>query len=240
MKRLLVLVSALSASVAFSQTPTAPVAPRQPSFVAASQTNAFQVLPKPPAADSWMTKEELAELHRIQATRTKDQVERAIADDKEESIFIFRAQLGSRFNADALPITAAFSKRVKNDEGINAGPAKLGFARIRPYNLDKTLAPVCKTKTIDDAYPSGHTTTGYLMALVLIDIVPEKRDEILARADDYGNNRLVCGVHYRSDLAASRLLAYRIHAVMGTNPQYQTELAAARAETRSALGLSTK
>jgi acid phosphatase (class A) len=208
--------------------------------VAAPQTNALYVLPKPPAADSSVTKEELAELHRLQATRTKEQVERAIADDKEESIFIFRPQIGNAFNADSLPITAAFSKRVKNDEGINAAPAKLGFARVRPYNLDKTLSPVCKTKTIDDAYPSGHTTTGYLMALVLIDMVPEKRDEILARADDYGNNRLVCGVHYRSDLGASRLLAYRIHAVMGTNPQYQTELTAAKAETRAALGLAAK
>jgi acid phosphatase (class A) len=210
---------------------------RTPSFVSADQTNAFTVLPKPPAADSWVTKEELAELHRLQTTRTKEQVERAMADDVEESIFIFAKQIGPGFNAAALPITAAFSKRVKNDEGINAAPAKKGFARIRPYNLDKTLTPVCKTKTIDDAYPSGHTTTGYLMALTLIDMVPEKRDEILARADDYANNRLVCGVHYRSDLPASRLLAYRIHAVMGTNPQYQTELAAARAELRAALKL---
>jgi acid phosphatase (class A) len=104
-------------------------------------------------------------------------------------------------------------------------------------NLDKSLHPICATKTKNDSYPSGHTTAGYILALSLIDMVPEKRDAILARADDYANNRLVCGVHYASDLEASKLLAYTIHAVMANNPQYQKELAVARLELRRSLGL---
>ena len=104
--------------------------------------------------------------------------------------------------------------------------------------LDKTLHPVCKTKTKDDSYPSGHASTGYLMALALIDMVPEKRDEILARADDYGHNRMVCGVHYASDIVASRLGAYAIHGAMVTNAQYQTEMVVAKKELRQALGLA--
>jgi hypothetical protein len=35
--------------------------------------------------------------------------------------------------------------------------------------------------------------------LVLTLIVPEKRDAILARADDDAHNRLICGVHYHQD-----------------------------------------
>jgi acid phosphatase (class A) len=73
--------------------------------------------------------------------------------------------------------------------------------------------------------------------LVLIEMVPEKRDAILARADEYARNRLVCGVHYPSDIQASKLVAYSIHSVMDTNPQFQKELAAARVELRQALGL---
>jgi acid phosphatase (class A) len=200
---------------------------------------AFQVLPEPPAAASDKTLSELALLHRVEAARTPEQAERAMADDKNESIFIYQSVMGAAFTAAALPLTAAFSTRVKNDEGINTAPAKDGFKRVRPYNLDKTLHPTCVTKTKNDSYPSGHTTTGYLMALTLIDMVPEKRDAILARADDYANNRLVCGVHYPSDLQASKLLAYSIHAVMGTHPQYQKELAAAKLELRQSLGLAT-
>jgi acid phosphatase (class A) len=45
-------------------------------------------------------------------------------------------------------------------------------------------------------------------------------------------------VHYSSDLEASKLLAYAIHAVMAQNPQYRQELAAARTELRAALGLA--
>ena len=71
-------------------------------------------------------------------------------------------------------------------------------------------------------------------------MVPEKRDAILARAEDYGHNRLVCGVHYSTDVPASKLLAYTIHAIMEVNPQYQKELAAAKVELRQVLGLASQ
>lgn len=208
-----------------------------PSYVSAEQTRIMQILPAPPAADSAVTRDELALLHRLQDSRTAQQAALAVADDQDESIFIYRDVLGERFNAARLPVTAAFSARVNNDEEVNTLPAKQGFHRMRPYNLDKTLQPICKTKTKDDSYPSGHTTAGYLQALALIELVPEKRDAILARAADYGNNRLVCGVHYPSDLQASKVLAYSVHAVMANNPQYQKEMEAARSEVRKALGL---
>ncbi|HEY4072345.1 MAG TPA: phosphatase PAP2 family protein [Herbaspirillum sp.] len=208
---------------------------KEPSFVAADQTRAFQILPTPPASDSDITKAELAQLHRIESIRTKEQADRAAADDKNETIFLFHDQIGSIFTPADLPMTAALSKRVQNDEGINTASAKNGFQRVRPYNLDKTLHPVCETKTKNDSYPSGHTTSGYLLALTLIDMLPEKRDIILARADDYANNRLVCGVHYPSDLQASKLMAYSVYALMANNPQYQKELAAAKFELRQAL-----
>jgi acid phosphatase (class A) len=205
---------------------------KEPSFVSAEETHALQILPAPGTAQSERTQAELAELHRLEATRSDAQKTAAMADDKEETIFIFKQQIGDWFNAQTLPQTAAFGLRVKNDEGINTAPAKKGFARVRPYNLDTSLHPVCVTKTIDDSYPSGHATTGYLMALTLVDMLPEKRDAILARADNYANNRLLCGVHYRSDIEASKLVAYTIHAVMANKPQYQQELAVARAEVQ--------
>jgi acid phosphatase (class A) len=111
------------------------------------------------------------------------------------------------------------------------------FHRVRPYNLDKTLSPVCVTKTKDDSYPSGHTIAGYLAALALVEMVPEKRDAILARADEYAHNRLVCGVHYPTDIEASKMVAYATHAMMDSNPQYRKELAAAKTELRRALSL---
>ena len=61
------------------------------------------------------------------------------------------------------------------------------------------------------------------------------RDAILARADDYAHSREVCGAHYASDEEASKKLAYMMIGIMMSNPQYQAELAAAKAEVRAAL-----
>lgn len=208
---------------------------RDGNFVTPAQTTPQQILPAPPAAASATTRRELTELHRIQSQRTPAQVMRAVADDRDESIFLFKDLLGSDFTAAAFPVTTAFAARVRADEEPNTAPAKSAFARIRPYNLDKSLRPVCRTKTSNDSYPSGHATTGYLLALMLIDMLPEMREAIFARADDFAHNRLVCGVHYPGDLQAGQLLAYAMHAAMTTNPEYQQELAAARQELRQKL-----
>lgn len=229
------LIGAALAALALS-----PALAKDPIFVAPAQSHAFDILPTPPAADSETTKAELAELHRLEAARTEAEAENAKWDDEHENVFLFKGVLGDKFTKENLPALEAFAARVRSDEGVNSGVAKEGFHRVRPYNFDKTLHPVCKTKTKDDSYPSGHATSGYLLALTLVDMLPEKRDAILARAEEYAHNRLVCGVHYPSDLPASKLVAYTVHAIMEVNPQYQKELAEAKAETRRVLGLDAQ
>jgi acid phosphatase (class A) len=64
---------------------------------------------------------------------------------------------------------------------------------------------------------------------------PEKRDVILACADDYARSRVVCGVHYRTDLEASKFVAYAMIGIMTNNVQFKQEVEAARAETRRTL-----
>jgi acid phosphatase (class A) len=197
-----------------------------------------RIVPPPPAQDSATVKAELAELHQLEQTRTETQVAEAKADDGEEDIFIFRTVLGPDFNADALPLTAALGAHVHNDEPVADGALKTEYHRPRPYQLDPTLHPVCKTTDQPNSYPSGHTLSGYLEAFTLVEIVPEKSREILDRADDYAHNRLVCGVHYPSDVAASRMIAHFVFGYMMATPKFQMELAAARAETRRKLGLN--
>jgi acid phosphatase (class A) len=210
---------------------------QDPIFVTADQTRGVQIMMAPPAADSATTQQELSILHGIQLQRTKEQITHAQADEADQTIFAYKDVLGDKFDAAALPATALLAKHLKNDESVTTDPVKKTFQRVRPYNLDKTLSPVCVVKSIDDSYPSGHSTAGYTNALVLIEMVPEKRDAILARADDYAHNRMVCGVHYPSDIQAGKLLAYTLHASLDANPQFQKELAAAKVELRQALNL---
>jgi acid phosphatase (class A) len=93
---------------------------------------------------------------------------------------------------------------------------------------------------VSEGYPSGHGLTGYLEAFTLAEIVPEKRVEILARADAYVHNRLVCGVHYPSDIEASRRVSYAVFGYMLATPRFQRDLAAAREEMRTKMGLAAR
>ena len=69
-------------------------------------------------------------------------------------------------------------------------------------------------------------------------MVPEKRAAIFARAAEYGENRVILGVHFPSDIEAGRMNATAMIAVMMQNPDFKTDLAAARAEVRGVLGLT--
>jgi acid phosphatase (class A) len=195
------------------------------------------ILSPPPARDSATTAAELTELHRIEVARTAVQVSQAKADDQEEDIFVFGSVLGPGFTAEALPITASLSAHVRKDESAASSPLKSIYRRPRPYQLDSTLHPVCAVNTEPTSYPSGHSLSGYLLAFTLVQLVPEKRQQIMDRADDYVHNRLICGVHYVSDIEASRRVAYAIFGSMVASPNFQRDLAAAREETRRKLGL---
>jgi acid phosphatase (class A) len=196
------------------------------------------LLPPPPAVDSAANKAELAELHRIEQARTPELAAKAKADEDEEDMFVFRSVFGANFTAGTLPLTAALGVHVKNEEGVIGGQLKLHFQRPRPYQSDTTLHPACGVGAKPDSYPSGHGLTGYLEAFTLAEIAPEKRAEILARADDYAHNRLVCGVHYGSDVEASRRVAYAVFGYMLATPRFQRDLAVAREEMRAKLGLT--
>jgi len=87
------------------------------------------------------------------------------------------------------------------------------------------------------SYPSGHAVWAYTAALVLADMVPERREQIFARAREYAHNRNTGGVHYPSDIQAGQLAATAIAAVLFTCAPFEHEEAAATAELRHALGL---
>ena len=190
----------------------------------------------PPAANSAAEKQDLTLMHRLESERTPDQVKQAQWDDSHEDIFLYAGIVGERFTSDKLPLTSVLSARLRKTAGSVDNPLKATFARLRPYNFDHTLHPVCETNK-EYSYPSGHALNGFLFAYVLSEIVPEKRDQLLARADAYAQDRVVCGVHYPEDVEASRRLAGVVVGALLTNSEFRSDLAASRKEIRQALGL---
>lgn len=204
-------------------------------FTDAKTIDLVTILPPPPARDSDRTKAELAEILTLQVERTPQMVAHAKADD-EETIWRFGGELfGPKFDKDKLPKFAAFFDRVVETEAAVVDPAKKTLNRPRPHMVSDIVKPVVKMST-SGAYPSGHTTLGTLMGIVLADMVPEKRAEIMARAWDYGHSRLVAGIHYPSDIEMGRISGSVIAATIMRQDDFQAEFAPAKAELRAALG----
>jgi acid phosphatase (class A) len=207
-------------------------------YLTHSSLNLYRLLPPPPEAGSAQERAELDELLQIQAGRTPAQIQRA-RDDANVSVFRFADALGSppQFNAKSVPLTAALFERVAKDESLFLNSAKDDFGRPRPFVTEHRLAPVV-AKPPSASYPSGHTTWAVASAIVLADMVPERRAQIFARADEYAHNREVGGVHYPSDVAAGHLAGTALATKLFDTPRFVADETAAAAELRQALGLA--
>jgi acid phosphatase (class A) len=204
-------------------------------FLSKDAIDLLTLLAPPPGPQDSRTQTELEELRRVQATRTLERVAMAQAD-VEETVFRLTVVLDKTLTPDKLPKTVAFFKKLTVDEEIATDSAKNGFGRPRPYEVAGDLQPVCPLPK-SRAYPSGHSTTGYYMGVVLAAMVPEYRAAIFTRTEEFAESRVVCGVHYRSDIDAGRIAGTALAAVAMNDPQFRAEFAAARAELRAALGL---
>ncbi|HWF94962.1 MAG TPA: phosphatase PAP2 family protein [Xanthobacteraceae bacterium] len=200
------------------------------------EINLLLLLPPPPALNSDQMKTELGEILTIQVTRTKEMEARAIAD-ATENIWRFADVVDNpKFNAATLPKVAAFFDRVTETEAAVVDPAKDVWKRPRPHLYSDLVKPVVP-RSKSGSYPSGHATVGTLMGIELANMLPEKRAQIMARAWEFGHNRVVGGIHYPSDIEMGRITGTVIAQTISTHPDFEADFEAAKAELRAALGL---
>src|SRR3954447_19174836 len=194
------------------------------------------LLPPPPVPGSPADRADLAALLAVQAARTPA-MQAAARADAEETVFRLLGGMGITLDPAALPATTSLFARLHADESALLGPAKRRWHRRRPFAASPAVRP-CTTQLFWSAsYPSGHAAFAYAAAEVLADILPEWQDAIRARARAYAEDRVVCGVHYPSDIEAGRLAGLALIAAMRDDTRYQQALAAARPELRHAVGL---
>lgn len=204
-------------------------------FVTNKDVDLTMILPPPPANDSTQTKAELGEVLTLQVTRTPEMEASAIADAQED-VWRFANVMGPNFNKEKLPKVSAFFDRVVATEGAVVDPAKDVWKRPRPHQLSDLVKPVVKQSS-SGSWPSGHATVGTMMGIILSDMVPEKRAEIMARAAEYAHNRVVGGIHYPSDIEMGKISGSVIAAVLLNRDDFKAEYEVARAELRSDLGM---
>jgi acid phosphatase (class A) len=208
--------------------------PKPALMLAAAEIDPARLLPPPPAEGSFTAKAEMAELHAIETARSADVLAHAKSDDVTKDASIFAGPMGPGFDLAKLPATTKLMGDVRREEKAAADKAKAFFQRKRPWIVDPSLQSCSRDDEPLSAYPSGHATMGYSMALVLADIAPEKAQALLARAQDYANSRLVCGMHLRTDIVAGQVLGTAVALDLLHNVPFQADRDAALAELRAA------
>lgn len=170
---------------------------------------------------------------------SEERIAQARADDQFDAFSAFAPVLGAEFTADEYPRTDRVFDRLRTPLGAAILLAKNRYARQRPFVLDDTL-PTCIQPTdqlrASGSYPSGHAAFGWAWALVLAELVPSRADALLQRGRDYGDSRVVCGVHFPSDVDAGRVIAAAAIARLHADPAFRRDLEAARLELAQAYG----
>jgi acid phosphatase (class A) len=230
------LVLAGAAGQAQAQSPAEMAAkPAASKFLAPGALDPAALLPSPPADGSPGAAQELAELHRIEAARSPERAAQALHDEDVESVEAFGGVMGPGFDLARLPATAQLFKDLRAEDKMAAKAAKSHFLRTRPWAADTTLKTVCsKDDAVKSSYPSGHATMAFAAAAVLARLAPEKAQAIQARAADYAESRLVCGVHYRRDIEAGQTWGTVLAVKLMDTPAFRSELDAARTELKAA------
>jgi hypothetical protein len=71
------------------------------------------------------------------------------------------------------------------------------------------------------SFPSGHTTYGYMGAILLAVLVPDRYSQMITRGSEYGNDRIFMGAHYAMDVLGGRTLAtYDVAHLLANDPIY--------------------
>jgi acid phosphatase (class A) len=202
-------------------------------------TSAFVTSFLPPAADdSPQTRQELDELLTMQRNRTDESV-KAAQDDSHKDVSRFYEALGFDVaHPPDLPHLQSLTEAVEQDIGRYVNDAKLHFARDRPYLREPRLKPCIGGVEDHNSFPSGHATYGYVMAYLLIDMVPERQGPLLRRAGTFAQARATCGVHYPSDLIAGKQAGAWLSQRILADPGYRQAAEDAKHELRAALKLA--
>jgi acid phosphatase (class A) len=144
----------------------------------------------------------------------------------------FSCSLGAAPNKDNAPRLSALLTRVAQDSSDVAVGAKAKYARKRPFLVDEGHICVARGGYLETSfdYPSGHSTEGWAVALILAEMVPDRATEILARGRAFGDSRLFCGVHNASAVEAGRLVGAAVVSAEHALPKFLEDWKAAQGE----------
>jgi len=216
-----------------------PVPTKLKGYLAADALDGSAILPPPPAVDSPSGKADRA---IYDENRALAGTPRWAAAQRDNDLWSGGAQmrfacaLGHDISDAATPRTQEMLHRVELDARGVSGPAKRIYNRTRPPIGD--TKPVCVPRAdwlkTNPSYPSGHSITGWAWGLILAEAAPDKASAMIVAGREIGQSRVICGVHFASDVQAGRDLGAAMVARLHADPKFLADLKAAKAELAKA------
>jgi acid phosphatase (class A) len=145
----------------------------------------------------------------------------------------FSCALNAPIREQDTPHLYMLLRGILTDAGRSTDTAKNHYSRTRPFVVNKE--PSCtpdeeKFLITNGSYPSGHAAVGWAWALILSEIAPEQTDAILARGRAFGESRVICNVHWQSDVIEGRFMGAGTVARLHADARFRADLEAAKAE----------
>ncbi len=198
--------------------------------------NSLELLPSPPAEGSAAFALDQEVSRQSLALRGTPRWDQAIEDADlmfPEAVAAFSSVMGIPITEKDTPYLYLLLRRTLTDVGLSTYTAKNHYTRTRPFVLNDE--PTCTPEDEellknDGSYPSGHTAIGWAWALILCEIVPEKANAILARGRAFGESRMICNVHWQSDVNEGRFMGAATVARLHADPVFLADLEIAKAE----------
>lgn len=145
----------------------------------------------------------------------------------------FPCAIGKAITVKDTPTLSRMMDRLVVDAANGVRVLKTTFNRPRPM-VGHDDAPLCVAREdwmkTNSSYASSNAAAGWAWALVLAELYPQKASAVLVRGREYGENRVICGLHYASDITAGQTMASAVVARLHANPEFLKDLEAARAE----------
>jgi membrane-associated phospholipid phosphatase len=194
--------------------------------------NLRAVLPDPPAPGSPANNADLRAVLAYQVLRKPAQVARI---DSEEDLTpaSFAGVFGPWFTRENLPLTFTLLDNASADARAISASAKDLWRRPRPPLQSRAIHPAGPVPP-SGSYPSFHALRGALWAKILAEIEPDLKSRILVRGRQIGEDRVIAGVHFPTDVAAGQKLGFLLADDFLKNPAFQRDLARVRVELATA------
>ena len=199
--------------------------------------DALYFLPEPPDTTSYIFIDDMAQWQWGKTMRSTARGAQASRESRWQPE-VMRTIMAEALELDTIsneqtPALSRLLEKAYNTGDLSTAKAKDMLFRKRPFNqINEALWAQYDDEFLftNSSYPSVHAAFGWATALAFAEMWPALQDTIMRRGYEFGENRVITGAHWQSDVTAGYLFAAAAIARAHCNPDFDEDIRAARAE----------